>query len=160
MKVFNLTCSHEHRFEGWFASEHDFSSQMERGLVSCPLCDDHAIRKLPTAPRLNLGGGKEPATGSELTVESQPAMAADGQVEKLSQQNIQQFLLEAVRHVIANTEDVGDQFASEARRMHRDETEIRNIRGQVSHEDREQLLDEGIEVMSLPMPELLKKVTH
>ncbi|MFX8968861.1 DUF1178 family protein, partial [Acinetobacter baumannii] len=83
-------------------------------MVSCPLCDDHAIRKLPTAPRLNLGGGKEPATGSELTVESQPAMAADGQVEKLSQQNIQQFLLEAVRHVIANTEDVGDQFASEA----------------------------------------------
>lgn len=160
MKVFNLSCSHEHRFEGWFASEDDFSSQMKRGLISCPLCDDHAIRKLPAAPRLNLSGGKEPAIGTEPSTESAPAASSEAKVEKLSQQDIQQFLLEAVRHVIANTEDVGDQFADEARRMYRHETEIRNIRGQVSREDREQLLDEGIEVMTLPMPELLKKVTH
>ena len=54
MKVLNLQCSHEHTFEGWFASEEDYTSQLERGLVSCPLCGDASIRKLLSAPRLNL----------------------------------------------------------------------------------------------------------
>ena len=51
MKVLNLRCSHDHRFEGWFASDEDFSSQTERGLMACPICGDQAITRLPSAPR-------------------------------------------------------------------------------------------------------------
>ncbi|HEY9223767.1 MAG TPA: DUF1178 family protein, partial [Variovorax sp.] len=54
MKVLNLRCGHEHRFEGWFASDDDFVSQCERWLVACPLCADTAIVRLPSAPRLNV----------------------------------------------------------------------------------------------------------
>ena len=54
MKVLNLRCANEHGFEGWFASEEDFQSQMLRGLVECPLCADTAIERLPSAPRLNV----------------------------------------------------------------------------------------------------------
>lgn len=73
-----------------------------------------------------------------------------------SLQQFQAALLHAVRHVMANTEDVGTQFADEARKMHYGETQERGIRGQVTREETEALLDEGIEVMALPMLESLK----
>src|SRR5690606_29611933 len=54
MKVFNLACSLDHRFEGWFASSDAFDEQLERGLIHCPMCDATSVRRMPTAPRLNL----------------------------------------------------------------------------------------------------------
>ena len=71
-------------------------------------------------------------------------------------QHMQAALMHAVRHVLAHTEDVGPQFAEEARKMHYGETQERGIRGQVTREETEALLDEGIEVMALPMLERLK----
>ena len=59
MKVLNLQCAHQHEFEGWFGSEDDFTSQLGRGLVSCPLCGDTQIQKMLSAPRLNLRTGRE-----------------------------------------------------------------------------------------------------
>ena len=64
--------------------------------------------------------------------------------------------MHAVRHVMAHTEDVGTQFADEARKMHYGEAQERGIRGQVTREETEALLDEGIEVLALPMLESLK----
>ena len=55
MKVLDLKCAGQHVFEGWFASEDDFQSQLARELVQCPLCGDAAISKQLSAPRLNLG---------------------------------------------------------------------------------------------------------
>ncbi len=65
MKVLNLQCSHSHSFEGWFASENDFQSQLARGLVECPLCGDTGVSKMLTAPRLNLGAA-QPAPRQEV----------------------------------------------------------------------------------------------
>ena len=56
MKVFDLACEHEHRFEGWFGSAEDYDAQLARGLVECPVCTSKAIRKLLAAPRRNLSG--------------------------------------------------------------------------------------------------------
>jgi hypothetical protein len=56
MKVLDLRCAQDHRFEGWFASEEDAQSQISRDLVQCPVCGDHAVSRLPSAPRLNLSG--------------------------------------------------------------------------------------------------------
>lgn len=66
-------------------------------------------------------------------------------------------LLKMVRHVVANTEDVGNSFPEEARKMHYGEAEQRNIRGHATPEETEELIDEGIAVMPLPMPNLLKE---
>jgi hypothetical protein len=60
--------------------------------------------------------------------------------------------MQMVRHVMANTEDVGEKFAEEARKIHYGETEDRNIRGQASREETEALLEEGIAVLPLPVP--------
>jgi hypothetical protein len=138
MKVLNLRCAHGHAFEGWFASDDDFLDQNGRGLVECPLCADKVIQRLPSAPRLNLSGAREPAPAVE-------PQAAD----------LQAAWLQTVRRLLTDTEDVGERFAEEARRIHYGETPQRGIRGQASAEDRESLRDEGIEVVSLPLPKAL-----
>ena len=138
MKVLNLACAHEHRFEGWFASDEDYASQKERGLVECPLCGDTAIARLPSAPRLNVSKLRE--------VVAMP--------DAMSQQ--QSHWMRAVRHLMANTEDVGERFPEEARRIHYGEVEQRGIRGRASAEDTDALREEGIEVMALAVPEALK----
>jgi hypothetical protein len=142
MKVLNLQCTHRHAFEGWFGSEDDFRDQLERGLVECPICGDTSVAKLPSAPRLNLGAQPQPAPKNELATVPEAALQA--------------AWLKMVRHVMANTEDVGERFAEEARRIHYGESDERGIRGQASREETEALLDEGIGVMPLPIPKALK----
>jgi len=61
---------------------------------------------------------------------------------------------------MAHSEDVGTQFADEARKMHYGETEERGIRGRVSVDETQALLEEGIHVMPLPLPEALKGPVH
>ena len=122
MKVLNLQCSQAHAFEGWFGSEDDFQAQLARGLVECPLCGDQQVAKLPSAPRLNLGAAepRQPARQDVLT-------APDTQ--------LQAAWLQMVRHVMTHTEDVGERFAEEARKIHYGEAEERGIRGQASRDE-------------------------
>ncbi|MBS0436013.1 MAG: DUF1178 family protein [Proteobacteria bacterium] len=141
MKVLNLRCAHHHRFEGWFGSDEDFESQLARGLVTCPACGDAAIDKLPSAPRLNVSGLKQ-----------EEAAAAPG--ERVAA--LQAAMLNAVQQMMANTEDVGARFPEEARRIHYGEVEARGIRGQASREDAQALREEGIEIVSLPLPAAAK----
>ncbi|MES2938524.1 MAG: DUF1178 family protein [Pseudomonadota bacterium] len=149
MKVLNLQCLHGHGFEGWFASEDDFQDQLGRGLVECPLCGDHGVQKLPSAPRLNLGAAAPAAP-------SAPATGPKQDVVLSPEQAMQAAWMKMVRHVVANTEDVGERFPEEARRMHYGETEERAIRGQASAEDAQALVEEGIGVLPLPIPKALK----
>jgi hypothetical protein len=151
MKVLNLQCSHGHAFEGWFASHDDYASQRERGLVSCPVCNDADVAKMPSAPRLNLGHDAPAAA----PVSAEPAAVQD--VAQMAPQHLQAAWMKMVRHVMATTEDVGAQFAEEARKIHYGETENRNIRGQASREETEALLDEGIDILPLPVPAGLKE---
>ncbi|ODP30593.1 DUF1178 family protein [Pandoraea sp. ISTKB] len=149
MKVFDLRCAHEHTFEGWFGSEDDYLSQQSRGLVSCPVCGDTAIVRMPSAPRLNLSGATQASAVA-------PARAASPEVAD-AQRQLQTLWMKAVRHVMANTEDVGANFAEEARKIHYQEAPERNIRGTTSREEAEALADEGIDVMSLPLPDSVKE---
>lgn len=149
MKVLNLRCAQAHQFEGWFASEDDFQSQLGRSLVECPICSDKAITKLPSAPRLNVSRSREPLP--EATAPAEAGNAGGQQAATL-----QSAWLRAVQHVMANTVDVGERFAEEARRIHYGEAEERAIRGKTSPEDAVALREEGIEVMSLPLPSALK----
>jgi hypothetical protein len=141
MTVLDLRCGNDHRFEGWFDSEDDFLSQEGRGLVQCPVCADGQVIRLPSAPRLNVSG---------LRIEPEAARVPDPQAVMQSQ------WLRAVRHMIANTEDVGERFPEEARRIHYGEIEERGIRGQATQEAADALREEGIDVFSLPVPPALK----
>ena len=143
MKVIDLRCHNGHAFEGWFAGDDEFLEQNGQRLIACPLCADTVIVRLPSAPRLNLSGARDVAVAAHASA-NMPASP-------------QALWMKAVRHVLANTEDVGTRFADEARRIHYGEAEERGIRGQASEDEREALSDEGIEVMPLPLPAALKE---
>lgn len=145
MKVFNLQCNAQHQFEGWFASEDDYASQQERGLLECPLCGDKAVHRLPSAPRLNLGAS-EPAAAP--TAGRQQTLLPGGDLQAL-----QAAYLQLARRVVEQTEDVGERFAEEARKIHYGESEERGIRGKASPEQTRELLEEGVAVLPLPLPE-------
>ncbi len=152
MKVLNLRCANGHGFEGWFGSDDDFMQQNGDARIECPLCADHIITRLPTAPRLNLSGAREAALAPEPVQPTQPVSAA----APAQPADLQAAWLQAVRHLLASTEDVGVQFAERARRMHYGEEPLRGIRGQATPEDRAALLEEGIETMAIPVPHALK----
>lgn len=139
MKVLNLRCSHDHRFEGWFGSNDEFDTQMREGLIECPFCGERTIERLPSAPHLNTLALREPSRKP-----SDPG------------EELRQMWLKAVRQVIDNTEDVGERFPEEARRIHYGEAEERGIRGQASAEEAEALREEGIEFFVMPVPSAMK----
>lgn len=143
MKVLDLQCERQHVFEGWFASEDDYHQQLERGLLSCPVCGATEVQKMLSAPRLNLGRG-DIATTDE-TPAPQPAAVSQGAPAGLQGQ-----VLRAMRELISRTEDVGERFADEARAMHHGEIEQRSIRGRTSPDVARELIDEGIEILPLP----------
>jgi hypothetical protein len=140
LKVFDLCCDNEHPFEGWFGSDGDFESQQARGLLECPLCGSKQVRRVPSAPRLNLGAPTEPKQEAALPTAAQ----------------MQALLLKMAREIAANTEDVGERFAEEARRIHYKEAPERGIRGVTTRQEAEALQEEGIRVMPLPFAHLLK----
>jgi len=157
MKVLSLQCSNGHGFEGWFGTLDDFQSQLSRGLLECPMCADKTVNRLPSAARLNLSGAREPLRRETTADAAQPADAtASPAAPGTASTAMQAQWLKAVQHVLRNTEDVGDQFSDEARRIHYGEVPQRGIRGQASAEQRAELADEGIEVMPLPLPAALK----
>lgn len=146
MKVLDLKCSHEHRFEGWFASTEEFESQLSRKLVACPVCATTEVSRMPSAPRLNLSSARGEAAPQAAPTESIPDAAA-----------LQARALQFMRELIEKTENVGERFAEEARRIHYNEAPARSIRGVTTPEDAHALLEEGIDVMPLPVPDALKE---
>jgi len=144
MIVFDLVCGVEHRFEGWFASAKDFSSQKKRGLVQCPTCGSGKVRRVPSATRLNLGAQapqapKAPAKTPEMEGKDPFAIA-------------QMLYSRMLDELLTKSEDVGKEFPAEARRIYYEETPARAIRGQATQEEHDELVDEGIPVARLPLP--------
>lgn len=148
MKVLDLQCSSEHLFEGWFASEDEFQRQLETQLLQCPVCGSSSVHKRLSAPRLNLSSTRAVSAPTEpVGVAAPPSEASPP-------------WLQGLRQLLAKTQDVGAEFAEEARKMHYGEAPERGIRGQATPEQVRELLDEGIEVMTLALPPQLKNPLH
>jgi hypothetical protein len=137
MIVFDLICKDQHRFEGWFSSGEDFASQQGRGLLNCPVCGGAHVEKLPTAKIRKQSA--EPAV---------PAPSVAGRPEQGAQMDISRI----IDYVLTHSEDVGQRFAEEARKIHHQETPQRSIRGVASRAEADDLREEGIAVFSLPIP--------
>jgi hypothetical protein len=137
--VFNLGCENSHRFEGWFASSEDFERQVDGKLVSCPLCGNANISRLPNASHVRSGAKERPARAER---------AASQQYANIGTE----VLAKLVEHIIENTEDVGPAFPEEARKIHYREAPERRIRGTASRDEVDALKEEGVEVVALPIP--------
>jgi len=149
--VFNLGCENSHRFEGWFASSEDFERQNERKLVTCPMCGNARIARLPNAAHIGKSSGKP-----QRPERAEPASAPPMQYANVGSE----VLARLVERLIEKTEDVGSAFPEEARKIHYQEAPDRHIRGTASRDEVEALKDEGIEVVALPIPAHRLGKTH
>ena len=165
MKVYNLACPLDHRFEGWFASEENCLAQQDKGMLACPICDSTEITRMPSAPHIAKSGSSKVVSSTELTV-ANPATADNsvisgaisGDVVALTggdhsqlEAQVQAAFLKGMRELMGRSEDVGNSFAEEARKIHYKESPERSIRGQTTLDEAEALREEGIEVMAMPM---------
>ena len=132
---YSLECDAGHQFDAWFSSSADFDRQSEAGYVSCPHCASTTVSKLLMAPNVATGRQKDRTK----------AVVMDNVRREMIDK-----LREVVREVRANTEDVGEKFPEEARKIHYGEAEVRGIMGRASPEEAHALIEEGIEIAALP----------
>lgn len=146
--VLNLSCPANHLFEGWFASGDAFAAQAAAGQIACPVCGSTDIERRPSAPYVNTGSS---APAAPRTGESHPASAPAARPAPSPE--LAAALISSLRMLGKQAEDVGAEFAEEARKIHYGEAEERSIRGQASSDEVGELLEEGILVLPLPPAE-------
>jgi len=151
MIIFELACTHGHRFEGWFASADDFARQSGEDMVRCPVCDDAGVVRVPSA-KVRVGKGAASVEPPRATPVEAPADTADAVAGFPAE------LVARLREIVRRAENVGHRFPEEARKIHYDEVPARPIRGQASKEESEALQEEGIDFASLPS--FLTRDTH
>jgi len=150
--IFDLTCVHGHRFEGWFASSDEFDRQKDALLVTCPVCDDVGIERVPSAQvRIPRAAGRESA-GNPETVAAEDAPSHDVAAA------LPPEVVLKLREIVRSTENVGRRFPEEARKIHYNEAPARSIRGQASRDEAQELSDEGIDFT--PLPPFLTRDSH
>lgn len=132
---FSLTCDNGHGFDGWFSSNADFDMQVDRSLVQCPECGSPHVSKSLMAPAVANSSRRAGKTALAMSPQQKEAMTK---------------LKELVQTLKANSEDVGERFPEEARRIHYGEAEARGIFGRASTDEARTLIEEGIGVAPLP----------
>lgn len=132
---FSLICDHEHQFDAWFRGGEDYETQRKRGLVECPQCGSSKVDKALMAPAVSTGR-KQAKIALAMGEEQRRAMA---QMKAMADK------------IKADADYVGDQFATEARKIHLGETEARGIYGEATHEEARSLAEDGIDFMPIPV---------
>jgi len=145
---YTLRCECGHTFESWFQSSQAYEGQRKRHLVTCPACDSTKVEKAIMAPRLASNSTK---SASEPVARPDNAAAASPLAMAPEAQELATKLRELREHVEKNAEDVGRQFPNEARKIHYGDSKHRAIYGQATAEETRSLIDEGVEVMPLPL---------
>jgi hypothetical protein len=149
MIKYSLRCDNAHEFESWFSDSASYDMQRKRGFVSCPVCNSAQVEKQIMAPRVFTAEQREAAVPVPAPA---PSPAPTQPMAMLSDEAKQmRAIIRAFKaHVEANTQDVGRNFADEARKIHYGESEGRAIRGQASFSEAKELHEEGIGVLPLP----------
>ena len=152
-----LACSKGHTFESWFPNSAAYDKQAKRGLVECPVCGDAKVGKALMAPKLS--GTKKrsrAALPAPAPVAEAPAPASDAVKTPVAMVSPEEHefrakLKELRDHLTKNSDNVGEKFPDEARKMHSGEIEHRSIYGKASPEEAKDMHEEGIEFHPLPV---------
>jgi hypothetical protein len=153
---YQLRCSADHPFDGWFRDSAAFELQAKQGLVACPECGDNAVHRALMAPaigrkRVTVDQAGADQTGADQSVAPEPPPPAPAPEKAAVLPDQVRAVLQRIRAEIERTSDyVGPKFADEARRIHRGESDKRSIYGESTPEQAEALADEGIEVARIP----------
>ncbi len=135
MIIYDLRCRDGHKFEGWFKDRGAFDEQRGKSLIACPVCGNTEAVMVPSSVavmgRESHSSAEKPQTGiSPVKI-------------------IEEF--QAYLH--KNFDDVGEKFAEVALRIHHGEEDGRNIRGTTTRSEEENLREEGVRFIKIPLPD-------
>ena len=133
MIKYNLICECGKTFESWFSSSDEHDVQRRKKLINCIYCDSTSVRKSVMAPNLF---SKTNKTSKNTNINKK----------------IRKQLLELRRYIEKNCKNVGDNFPREARSIHYDKKTSKGIYGKATPEETAELLEEGIDVATIPWP--------
>jgi len=149
---YQLRCSQQHEFDGWFKDSAAFEQQAKRGLVDCPVCGDVQVTRALMAPAVATRDTTREA--APVPAEPAPAQPAAPPPARMAGGKLPAHMVAMLQRLRAEVEKncdyVGPAFADEARKIHRGESEKRGIYGETTPEQAEALADEGIEVARVP----------
>ena len=144
---YSLICSNDHQFEGWFRSYEDYNNQVNSKLIDCPICGNNNIHKGLMAPAVQSSKNKkrnqDRLNNTQNNSSENPSIVANTDHLRVAFNMLRKY-------VEKNCENVGENFATEARKISKGETTERDIYGKATVDEVEKLKDEGIEVASIP----------
>lgn len=143
-----LTCEHEHGFESWFQSSDAFDEQVAHGLVLCPQCQSHHVSKAIMAPAIATFDQRPPGEVERSGTHIGLARESFGDEKSAT---IRRMMRQLRDEICEGAQDVGADFAIEARKIHEGAAPVRPIIGQATAQDAKELLDDGIDVLPLPI---------
>ena len=131
MIKYNLLCKCGETFESWFSTSKEYESLKKKKLINCIYCNSTSIKKSIMSPNLTSKSNKS-------------------SIKKNIGKDIRKELLNFRKYIEKNCKDVGDNFTREARNIHYDKKSSKGIYGRATPEETAELLDEGIEVETIP----------
>lgn len=134
MIKYNLKCENDHEFESWFSNSNEFEKLNKKNLLECIFCSSNKIKKSIMAPMIS---------GSKLKDEGDELFDKDSFKQR-------KILLKLREHVEKNFEFVGDKFSEKVREVYYDKKTKKSIYGTTTTEEREELAEEGIDLLSIP----------
>ena len=135
MILYNLRCTNDHEFEAWFKDSCTYEEQVAASEIACPVCGIKGIEKAPMAPRIGSGAQKEQTNQT---------------IEHSKFANVREVLKKVRAEIENNCDYVGPDFAEEARKIHYDEADPRNIYGETSQDEARALKEEGVDFTRVP----------
>tara|TARA_B100000902_G_C26604433_1_gene572067 strand:- start:27 stop:458 length:432 start_codon:yes stop_codon:yes gene_type:complete len=136
MILFDLKCENDHKFEAWFPSSSNYEDQLKKKMIECPYCNSKKIKKSLMAPNLN--------------VKSRSNKSSKEKKKNLSKVTLEKQIKKFKKFIEKNTENVGKNFAEEARKIYYGEKKARPIRGESTEKESKDLAEEGIPFSKLP----------
>jgi len=134
--IFDLKCENGHKFDGWFKDREAFAEQKTQKLVACPICNSCGVDIIP----------------SSITIMGKDSRNVGKAEEKeISPEKVLRMLH---RYIDKNFEDVGTKFAEVALKIHFGEEEKRNIRGTTTPQEDDNLREEGVQFIKIPVPKM------
>lgn len=132
MIAYDLRCPNGHVFEGWFEDSAAFESQQQQGMISCPVCNDSGVRRIPSTFAIK----GTPTRRGESNPQLDAAIMARAIIDYMDK----------------NFDNVGTEFAKEALKIHYGVSEPRNIRGVSTAQEEDLLRQEGVSFFKMPTP--------
>ena len=135
MIKYNLKCNNDHEFESWFSDSKEFERLKTRKLLECIYCNSKKIKKSIMAPMISVSKNNN---------------VNKFQINEKILQKQRNKLIKLRNFIEKNFEYVGEDFSKKVREIYYDKKNKKTIYGITSPEERKELKEEGIDLLSIP----------